>query len=1301
MATRGEFSSSPSKENESPFDPDKSPTRSDSVARGLAWQRRPNSQASDRSRSRPLSVVAAERAARTSTPSEPASATETISRDQIASALSAKDPAWFRQTADRGANSAAYRREQVEDDHRADPSSARAQLPGMLRTPSTEPPREDVEPQSDPPAPRNKLAPPISLSSTPKLDPPSTASQPDMEIEKAKQNVMGPPSDRTSPTRAERPVSPTKGMGGFVQSAMMKRSDSVSKRWSVQSPTGLQRGNRGSVDFSSQTGILTRPRPGSISRDPSAGPSSRPTSSQGREAASGEEQLSVDTKGPFKPETKGYFDSVEQGREVTSPPVSPSKTMDPRRWSPTKSSWLESALNKPESPKLKSTQTTPNQPAWMVEIQKAKAQKAADPSTERSRSPTVSHKHQVSIGGLMRSSAPGVTAKPAPLGGLQSPVTPTMAGPNLAAGFNRSSSQTSSTVTDEKAAIETTDGHDTTSPSTAEKPKPEVKPKPDTPPVKDFRASLKSRQTPSTSTGNAPAAEFKNVFGNLRKTTAQSYKPPDELKDNIMKGKAALNNTGGPQKPERKDEFKEAILARKKSFHQVQSEGRGVTRNNSAASETPVPEGLVKRIELQRTGTWKRDSAAVDGVTIDPKRSSVASKPDLVENASDKPERASLHKKKDSTLDSLKAKLTDEPSTKPGFQGETNAPGRLPGRLAGGALANRFNPALAGLLARGPPGSSGSGSAPRSNSQSDDSARDIGTEAGSGRKLTHMTKNRARGPKRTAPTSVSAIGAANESDSRPASQISAEPKAASVKREFSPATSPKSRPLNATVENEEEIPNRKPSPTKESAPSTRIHEQVAAFAASKRQPSPTKENSEPEQVESRPSSPKKLDTKRMSRFLDESNPPTEKSAEPQTQEGKRVSIPPPSVRPKPSFDKPSSPGVPKTQPQPNPLNRSPKSAGLEELPRKTVSSTGTEESVPAAPIRNGTAPFGSRPLPTTPKNTRPNSARSDARPLPLEPQQSPRPLPNHNPKSPATSPPLRSPKQLQDEPVNLEDFFGPDRPKRNYHADAAEILMKRPTASIAKIQTLNSQLFQFSADGKKIPVPSHRERTLFEREMYLCVHTFNNEAGKKTTEVYFWAGDEVPQSAAEDASIFVSRETRAVGGQLVKLQQNKETPEFLQALGGIVITQRGSGNKYDSLAPHMLCGRRHLGHVVFDEVDFTPSSLCSGFPYVITQAGRCYLWKGKGSGVDELSCARLIGMDFALSGEMEEIEDGHESSNFWNLFDGGSKSASADHWRLKPSYDKYCGRLFYSDAASRQQVSYTACRRFKCCAILD
>ena len=267
----------------------------------------------------------------------------------------------------------------------------------------------------------------------------------------------------------------------------------------------------------------------------------------------------------------------------------------------------------------------------------------------------------------------------------------------------------------------------------------------------------------------------------------------------------------------------------------------------------------------------------------------------------------------------------------------------------------------------------------------------------------------------------------------------------------------------------------------------------------------------------------------------------------------------------------------------------------------------------------------------------------------------------------------------------LADFFGPDRPDRKYNVDAAEILTHRPVVA-SKIRTQKVQLLQVSGDGKKVPVPAHYERVLFEREMYLCPHEFLSEAGKKVKEVYFWVGDEVSESAAEDAHVFVQREAKSFGGKLIKLTQGKETPEFLQALGGVVIVRRGSSNRYDSLAPNMLCGRQFHGSIVFDEVHFSPSSLCSGFAYLITQQGNCTLWKGKGSDVAELSCARLVGMDLALMGELAEVEDGNESADFWSIFDGATRPGSADHWKLKPNYDKYCGRLFQSNAADRKQV---------------
>jgi hypothetical protein len=63
-------------------------------------------------------------------------------------------------------------------------------------------------------------------------------------------------------------------------------------------------------------------------------------------------------------------------------------------------------------------------------------------------------------------------------------------------------------------------------------------------------------------------------------------------------------------------------------------------------------------------------------------------------------------------------------------------------------------------------------------------------------------------------------------------------------------------------------------------------------------------------------------------------------------------------------------------------------------------------------------------------------------------------------------------------------------------------------------------------------------------------------------------------------------------------------------------------------------------------------------------------------------------MDFGITGDIEEIEDGSEPDAFVNIFGEGARiSKSADHWRLKPSYNRYCGRLFLASDA-KEQVHY-------------
>ncbi|KAI1331235.1 hypothetical protein F5Y16DRAFT_395673 [Xylariaceae sp. FL0255] len=1309
------LSTSPSKENESPLDAEiktnypSSPTRS-GTNRGLSWQRRPNSQASDRSRSRPLSMVAAENAARSST-STPATetASDNLTRDQISSALASKDPTWFRQTADRGTGSAAYRRSQVEDTQTMDMSALRTQLPGMSRATSEESVRNEDMARTSSPATRNSI-----ISNVPKLDPPQsdgTSDGGDLSIE-TRGLASPPPLGRVSPTRSERPISPTKGMGGFVQSAMMKRSDSVNKRWSVQQPKGLQRADSVASNRNSyiQASANPKTKPATTLRDSSAEPS-RPSSSEGKG-----NDMSL-TKGPASGlDTSTPSEPQKQDSDQVSPPISPSKTMDPRRWSPQKSSWLESALNKPDSPKPKPTPAPSNQPAWMAELQKAKAQKAANPSGEGSKAPAASHKHQVSIGGLMRSPALGVnTAAPPPTG--RAGVHKTM--PSIS---SNKEPQTPTTP-----SLKTTKSEPPKEAETIVRVPPTVKPKPETPPKNDFRANLKPRAPPPGTSTSTQQAEFKNVFGNLRKTTTQNYVAPDELKNNITRGKAALNITGGPQKTERKDEFKEAILAKKKEFQAVQAEGHGVTRNNSTAADHSMPEGLLKRTELGRSNTTKRGSVSSEVSAADARRPSIQSNRD---STSEMPDRFGSTEKRESvaesapTQQSRPSSTTMPVTTREPFSSkstasvdssakESNAPARMAGKLGGGALAARFNPALANLIARGPPpmNSSPGGNSTTSalsDSQTNSGAETNDNEAGSGPKLTHMTKNRARGPKRKAPTSSSTTTTTpKEEQQKPDMEQVDVPNTeletvlgsqnevialvdSSKKRYESPAR-PKPQPITFVGSSEPAtelpIPTEVISTPMTGKTSNKIHEQVAAFAARRQEPM------ESRKIEIQPKSPPptqslsiESNVNKSSRFGGISEPIKEVSSIEKPKSPKPISpakgflgrTSQPDLSPKPQPPSPSN--KPKAM-VPEPLSLTPRKEPLEGEAMLTPSQSDVRRS----------APLGARPLPS-PSLAASRGSSSTIAPSVKIPEPLSRPLPSPGPSKPSLPPasqsPSRSPTKKGTEiTATINDFFGSDRPQRSYKVDAADILMQRPNQKAPQIEDISSQMFQFSPEGKKQPVPAHHSRTLFEREMYLCAHTFKNEAGKKVVAVYFWAGDEVPESVVEDATIFVAREARALGGTLVKMRQGKETSEFIQALGGVVITQRGSGNKYDSLAPHMLCGRRYRGHIVFDEVDFTPAVLCSGFPYLITQTGKCYLWKGKGSGVDELSCARLIGMDYALTGEMEEVEEGRESTTFWDLFGGANRYGSADHWRLKPNYDKYCSRLFLSDAASKQQVT--------------
>ncbi len=1200
---------------------------------------------------------------------------------------------------------------------------------------------------------------PLPTSSSQRFDPPpsdTTSSHDGDALTAGRVLAMSPSQGRISPEHFDRPASPTKGLGGFVQSAMLKRSDSVNKRWSAQPGTGLSRGNSiasnrsgydGSRSIRGSTSPYKEPRLGKLSSDNSPTSKSRPGSShsnitvtqqQTEEERPGTPSSMTSSKAEI-PSNNGFIKpalphqrsitSVTEAREddqakawlEKSPPVSPNK-----RWSPTKASWLENAINKPDSSRTKAP--PPQQPSWMAEINRAKQQRG---SVDFSKVET--HK-EVATSGLIRSPPMGGASKPHSIGGLPMGFSAGLAKKPKADASNTqvstpfSSKDIESDETSRNSAgplpssktpilvedlVEsrgsTPEGKGLAEPSLVnsnttsmnlrkESPSP-LKPKPETPPKKDFRSNLKTRQVSAEKETNEDA-EFKNVFGKLKRTQTQNYVAPDELKHNILRGKAGLAMTGGPKKTERKDEFKESLLKQKEAMKAGLPPGvsRKASGNSVTKEDPPTPEAIFKKKGLTRS-----DSALSNG---NAKTEKTSSKPEAIA----KLER--LREKPKPTLPETKPSapslLHKEPTTK-------------------SKLENNFTSSLAGLISRGPspvasnlkPSQAMNPSALSESGPSSMNNND--NDSAIGPQLTHMTKARARGPKRRLPKSVTEDPAAESSTSATGSE---------PKKRF-PETPSQGNPSIAKSQLSSVFPER--SETRPLASISNNGNRKASQPNTPRKPSTSIVSLEKTQAIS-PSSPKE-------------------SLEGDTKPSAAIKPKPETSMKDDQIRKPSAPPsqpLPPTPATPLKVQGSQVSPSRPNLGQENQRNEAKEDYQPPPSVRNAAVTWEQSPALNSRQHTRAKSpiklptrkdeaialeeaglAREEAeapvglgiqtiRKQPEIATPLDRNLPSPSPRSPKSPPlPAKKPASIANRVVSnsplpkakpehlsslvsktsdaaslFAEYFNeiPNSSGR-VNIDTQSILASRSSgAGSNKIKTLRKQIWEVTGDGKSVAVPSHQEHILYEESMYLCTHVFGNAAGTRNTEVYLWCGDGVPTSAAEDAHLFAKKVAKDSNGKLVILQQGKETSNFFEALGGIVITRRGSSSRADAPssagAMYMLCGRRHVGQIAFDEVDFDPRSLCPGFPYIISaRFGKLYLWKGSGSSADELGCARLIGMDLGLTGEIEEIDEGREPSSFWEAFTGGKPKTAgitgvngkAQHWHLKPSCEKYTTRLFSVD----------------------
>ncbi|KAK6436136.1 hypothetical protein LTR95_007674 [Oleoguttula sp. CCFEE 5521] len=1395
---------------ESPTKPSPSaamPSRTGTVK----WQQRPTSRGVD---SRP-------------TPSASAGSSEPVkradvekpeaSREEIAAQLGARDPAWFRQTADRGIGNAAFRKSKEEQGSGDSVVSGRRGLPGMSRETSLEPTR------SYSPAPESLTSEAPSKSSS-ALGWSSRASNATSTSGQSKQstdlqNATPSASDRSStvdsdqsslqrvPTMSntqarlngasERPASPTKGMGGFVQSAMMKRSDSVNKRWSAQPGHSLSRQNSTASVRSGYGGLqgsysMPKLEPqSSSSREASNEPSSRPTSSSSNMTATTIGQASQkDDSGFVKPplplhsrsKSVASLQTATVDQDITtSPPGSPSK-----RWSPTKSSWIESALNKPDSPKPSPPKNA--QPSWMESIARAKAQRESGEIIPRSMTPAppeldftrpLSPTKSSSFGpsrtgtpvlpaqdgsrpnsptkaasfgqillkrsesrdlrpetGSPRSITPPMKAKPNGLVGRPTSMlakeslemAERMATPTRKEELNGASKDAAVTATEPVVAPYEDANPDTkaaalpnviktTPPKVSPKPeitsrfpatasvkpppsstafsKPPASPAKDLSPSKprtDFRATLRSRPAIAPRTADTP--EFLAKASALRPTRPEKYVAPDLLKDNILRGKTGLAVTGGPVKTVRRDELKESLLAKKDEWQAEKEAGVVKDREAKFKPTTPEkPEALVKRELLTRKASDK---------TVE---RSPAKKQEETPEA---PRRQrSLREQPKAMQPEVKPREVVPESQQVSPIARSRSPLSTPAPSQTSELAARFNPGLARILALGPPspkaspGGSRSGSPVHSMiSPPAEAALEAATPAAP---LQDMRKDRAKGPKRRKGGAAAATSEEKGLDLMSAEQGTAVSEDATTQEA---GTTPKIATASAKPGSLASL----------MALSLGGSSKPAASTAPAEAPLTPAKTIDPLPAKPIPSPKPTFSPSRNTRPA----PPPKDAASNVSTESKVLSSPPKTVPTGAKAMQAGSPFAKRTQPlssTPQQAEAPPATPKKDPVPEfrgfaSSKISTHSEEnkenadtslpSVKAVSSSWGRSPAASKPAERPSQIQLPNrrdeeAAMRSAGLLASSPARSnSRPGSSNGPETTSTlngpPRPAKSSRVVSGQLPTSEALQGTQDPPQQPHTDAGRLLVETfgciPTCSASltidvkafldttsilppRIKALRNSVQLVSPDGLLTQLAKQDEYTLFSGSTYIVTYTYIPTSGPKATRVYIWQGSDA-SSAFVSVIDTVARGIAKLEGAPppISVAAGLEPVALLEALGGILITRRGTRETAEK--QYMLCGRQHLGHVVFDEVNFDAECLCEGFVCLISYPvtlQRCKLWlrKGRYATTEEVSAGRLVGMELGAGlEEVIEIAQGEDSAEFLVMFGPGAKVPKASGlWQSK------------------------------------
>ena len=247
-------------------------------------------------------------------------------------------------------------------------------------------------------------------------------------------------------------------------------------------------------------------------------------------------------------------------------------------------------------------------------------------------------------------------------------------------------------------------------------------------------------------------------------------------------------------------------------------------------------------------------------------------------------------------------------------------------------------------------------------------------------------------------------------------------------------------------------------------------------------------------------------------------------------------------------------------------------------------------------------------------------------------------------------------------------------PKPKY--PSLEIIPAVTSTKIPDKERLFVQAWSIVSRVKHVSLPNTEENVLYEKDMHAFLYMFNSEPGalEPSAIKFLWVGRECTLGEKEGMEF-----VRLMGDQNADtqvIQQGRETPLFVRALGGVIVTRTGTRRPLDSEEDAVFCVRSCLGGISIDPREFRKAEFCSGFSYVIKRdVGDVFVWHGNGSLSEEISAARRFAAQLGPNVKETMEADPTGSSELWTCFYDHAY-ASGDFWRRKYELNGFSPSLY-------------------------